>query len=581
MDRITNSLMNKFSQTMEINTKDRSKLFEAFATYTVVSKITDVTLDTSDIMESNIEGKKSGIVGGAGGDLAIDGLAISLNGQLITDISEVTDLFSESSTVFEAVLIFVQAKTSSNFDGGQIRNFGDGIVDFLSEDPQMVRNEFINNRWNIVNHIIDNADKIKKFICKAYYITVGKWTNDKNLLAKVGSVRKSIEAQNIFQEIDVVPVDAESLREMYQNLETKLTSKIEFPKRVLLPEVEGISEAYIGYIQVEEYLNLIEDEEHNLRKSIFYDNIRDYQGENDVNLNISDTLSSNHADRLAVLNNGVTVISEDIQLTRDTVTLSNYQVVNGCQTSYVIYFNKDNIQPNVYLPIKIVATQNEEIINEIIVANNSQTEVKKEELIALTTIQKRLEAYYESFNDKKQRLYYERRSKQFASSNNIEKVRIVTISTQLRSFCGMFLDVPHMASRYYGRLFKEYSTKVFNNDNELMLYYTAAFSLYKLEYFIRNKSIEQKYRKFKYHLLMLLRYHLGGSSLPRLNSKRNIETYCGKINEVMWDNEKALEEFKFLITIVYETVEDLMSNEVTSKKYLNDQLLEKLQERMK
>ncbi len=105
------------------------------------------------------------------------------------------------------------------------------------------------------------------------------------------------------------------------------------------------------------------------------------------------------------------------------------------------------------------------------------------------SIQKRLGAYYESFSDKKQRLYYERRSKQFGSSNNIEKVRIVTISTQWRSFCGMFLDVPLMSSRYHGRLYKEYSEKVFNS-NELMLYYMAAFSLCKIEYFIRNKSIE-------------------------------------------------------------------------------------------
>lgn len=39
----------------------------------------------------------------------------------------------------------------------------------------------------------------------------------------------------------------------------------------------------------------------------------------------------------------------------------------------------------------------------------------------------------------------------------------------------------------------------------------------------------------------------------------------------MWDNEKALEEFKFLVAIVNDPVEDLMSNETTNKKYLNDQ----------
>lgn len=576
MDRITKSLMNKFSETMEINTKKESKLFESFASYTVISNISDIPIDTSDIFEDKKDGATTGIVGGSGGDLAIDGLAIILNGQLITDISEAKDLFEETRTVFEAMLIFVQAKTSSKFEGTQIRNFGDGIVDFLSEEPKMVLNDFIKNRWDIVNHIIDNAYKIKKIICKAYYVTTGKWQDDPNLLAKIDMVKKSISEQSIFHDISFYPVDAEELSEMYKSLESKLTARIELPQRVLLPEVRGIEEGYIGYIKVSEYLKLIEDDAQNLRKSIFYDNIRDYQGENDVNINIANTLSSSNSDRLAVLNNGVTVIAEKIELSRDTITLENYQVVNGCQTSYVIYFNKEEIPDNVFLPIKIAGTQNEEIINEIIIANNSQTEVKKEELIALTTVQKRLESYYDSFTDKKIKLYYERRSKQFSDVNNIEKVRIVTISTQLRSFCGMFLDVPHMSSRYYGRLFKDYADKVFNSDNELMLYYTSAFALYKLEYFIRNKNIEQKYRKFKYHLLMLLRYHLEDEPLPKLNSTKKVEKYCKNINEVMWDNKKALEEFKFLITIIDDTVEDLMSNEITSKKYLNDRLLETL-----
>lgn len=578
MDRITKSLMSKFSRTMEINKKDESKLFEAFSSYTVVSKVMDSPIDTSDIMGDDEE---TGIVVGGGGDLGIDGLAISLNGQLITSIDEVNDILTDGNTVFEAMLIFVQAKASSKFDGSQIRNFGDGIVEFLSETPKTITNEFIKTKWEITNKLIDNADKIRKFTCRAYYVTTGKWTNDSNLVSKIDKVRSDIEAENIFKEIDFTPVDAEALREMYKSLETKLTGKVEFPKKVLLPEINGISEAYIGYIEVKEYLKLIEDDGGNLRKSIFYDNVRDYQGDNDVNLSIGETLSSDHADKLAVLNNGVTLISDEIRVARDSVTLENYQVVNGCQTSYVIYFNKDEINDSVFLPIKMVATKNENIVNEIIIANNSQTEVKKEQLLALEKIQKDLETFYESFTDAKQKLFYERRSKQFDTGITVEKVRIVTISTQLRCFCAMFLEVPHLASRYYGRLFKDYSEKAFDKNNELMLYYASAFALYKLEFFIRNRTIDKKYRKYKYHILMLLRYHIAGEKLPRFSSNKRVNEYCDKINKVMWNNNDALEEFKFLVGIIENTVDDIMSNEITSKKYTGDQLIETLKNRMK
>ncbi|MFM6255653.1 MAG: AIPR family protein, partial [Dolichospermum sp.] len=119
------------------------------------------------------------------------------------------------------------------------------------------------------------------------------------------------------------------------------------------------------------------------------------------------------------------------------ISLFDYQIVNGCQTSYVLYENKNKIDETLYVPIKIIClNRDSEIKNNIIKANNRQTPVKIEELIAITDYQKKLEEYYKSFPDK-HKLYYERRDKQYNGDNEVLKIKIVDIGLQIRCFASM------------------------------------------------------------------------------------------------------------------------------------------------
>ena len=103
------------------------------------------------------------------------------------------------------------------------------------------------------------------------------------------------------------------------------------------------------------------------------------------------------------------------------------------------------------------------------------------------TFRKILSFFIILLDDSKKRLYYERRSKQYDADPGIEKVRIVTISSQVRSFASMFLDKPHLASRFYGQLLEELKDTAFLEDHELLPYYTSSYALYKLEFYFRNK----------------------------------------------------------------------------------------------
>lgn len=56
---------------------------------------------------------------GEGNDTGIDGISIIANGQLVESTDEIDDLL-ERNNFLEVDYLFIQAKTSSNFDGGKL-----------------------------------------------------------------------------------------------------------------------------------------------------------------------------------------------------------------------------------------------------------------------------------------------------------------------------------------------------------------------------------------------------------------------------------------------------------------------------
>ena len=107
----------------------------------------------------------------------------------------------------------------------------------------------------------------------------------------------------------------------------------------------------------------------------FEDNVRDFQGYNTVNKEIKETIcNANDQNRFALLNNGITIIAKSIRVTGDTVELFDYQIVNGCQTSYVLYDNSSSINSESYIVLKLVEVSDEIISDRVIFTTNRQTE---------------------------------------------------------------------------------------------------------------------------------------------------------------------------------------------------------------
>lgn len=557
MDRIVQSYIDDFLKSQQIDEKDSSKQFEMFSSYCAVAQQYTEVFDLNDILT------------GAGGDCGIDGIAIIANGTIISSKEEVDDLIELNKGLSDMLFVFIQSKTSSGFSSGEMGTFGAGVVDFFSETPQFVRNQFIQEKSDLINYIFSKAVHFKsKPCCFLYYVTTGKWVDDQNCVARKNMIIHDLEELDLFKEVQFIPVDVKLIQKYYRNTIDVIETEIDFSQKVLLPDIPKIKQSYLGYVDYEEYLKLIVGDNGEIRKNVFYDNVRDYQGDNEVNIEIAETIKS-ASNKFILLNNGVTIICKKLTNLRNKFTLTDYQIVNGCQTSHVLYYNKEFINGNLQIPIKLIETLDEDTVNNIIKATNRQTQVTNEQLIALNEFHRQLEAFYQTFSGT-QKLYYERRSKQYNYMTEVEKVRIVTISTQIKAAAAMFFDKPHLASRYYGRLLKSVDG-IFNEEHKLSLYYTCAYLLYKLEYLFRNKLLPAQYRKFRYHILMLIKYDFSDGKVPNLNSNK-MENVCKKILECANDNVELQNEVERMIAIINKHITDASDTESTKSASLIEEL---------
>ncbi|MGA5201377.1 AIPR family protein [Streptomyces variegatus] len=531
MDRVTKAYLDAFRTEQSIEKLSESDAFELFADYCVISDSYDDEFNVTDVHT------------GGGDDLGIDGIGVIINGSLISSGEDMEGLLKVNGSL-DVTFCFIQAKTSSGFSGDQIMTFLDGVDEFFAESASLPMNDSVTLARDLMQQIYDNSLRFRraKPQCRLSYVTTGQWTSDQYLEAKIGKRVAQLKSTGLFSEVMFQPMGADEVHASYLRSKNSVTTEFSFPSKVLLPDIAGVTESYLGVISAPEFIKILSDSAGNIRKSLFNDNVRDFQEYNSVNADIQRTLTDEAAKgRFVVLNNGITIVARELSTTRDKVAITDYQIVNGCQTSHVLFDQQEHLTDQVQVPLKIVATQDEEVVNSIITATNRQTQVTNEDLYALGTFAKKLEGFLSSYNDD-QRLYYERRSKQYNAVSGIKKVRIITKSQQIRSFAAMFLDEPHRSISYYADLQTQVGSRIFNDGHKLDPYYVSAYAHFKLEFLFRNGPVPVKYKPARYHLLMALRYIAGGSEMPALGANK-IEKYCANICEVLWDNTRAADAF--------------------------------------
>lgn len=564
MDRITKSLLNEFLIENGLNDLPEDKAFEHFTAYLAISEHFTDSFSTEDM------------VVGEGGDTGIDAISIIVNGSVIFEPEEIEDL-ANTNGYLDVTFVLVQSERSSNFSSAKISQFGYGALDFFSESPKLPQNNDIVLKCRIVNEIYRRSGLFRKGNprCFLYYATTGVWTNDQNLNVRRESVKSDMESLNIFRDVSFECYGAEKLQGLFRESKNAISTEITFSDRTTFPDIEGVEEAYLGLLPSTEYMKLIKNTNEEIITSLFFDNVRDYQGLNPVNNEILNTLENEHSKyHFPLLNNGVTIVCRQANPTGNKFMIEDYQVVNGCQTSHVLFQAREHLDEKVMIPIRLIATTDENIKNTIIKSTNRQTPVSEDELFALSDFPKKLEAFFPTFEGKK-KLYYERRSRQYASDSAVEKVRVVNMTTLVRSFASIFQDLPHRTTRNYKTLLRNIGQDIFNSQHRLEIYYLSAYAHYRLDYLYRSQAIASDLKPARYHLLLGFRLLNANRELPNFNS-RDMSRYCEQLNEILWDEDKFSESFLKCADIVREISEGNLHRDNIRSETFTDRFIHRV-----
>lgn len=147
----------------------------------------------------------------------------------------------------------------------------------------------------------------------------------------------------------------------------------------------------------------------------------------------------------------MTIIAPEIAIQSNTkvMHLTNYQIINGCQTTNTLYEHYADLNDNVELVVKFIESQDTDVAIEIVTATNNQSAVENEAFYALREKARLIQKFFDiQRNDEaKEKLFFERRENEYRNKS-IQTTKIYDIKELARCFISVFKLRPHDASRY-------------------------------------------------------------------------------------------------------------------------------------
>ena len=528
--------INSFKQSHALSGIAEDKLFELFVNDAILrSHQPDISVTEDTLLDECS-------VGGAD-DMGIDGLAIKVNGSFVStkqDVDELIELNKQISVEF----IFIQSKNKDKLDSGEYGKFADGIIDFLCEEHHEPHNEKIDALLQIKDYLFSDEIILRwknNPVVRIYYVIFGQWRENKHFDAKTKKLEKDISDLNSYEATYFKFVDSVELKKMCGENENAFSAVMTVIDDFGLAEVLGVDNSLIVLLSAQELIKMITTDEHLLRQSLFTDNVRDYQGDTDINSEIMSTIK-NVPSNFALLNNGITIVCTNVLTSNRKITLSNPQIVNGCQTCNVLFdaYTQGLDLSKVTLLAKIIATEKDEVTTAIIRGTNSQNVVYNEAFETTRDFHKNLEEFFVVIQerDAANRIYYERRSRQYARDTKIQPSRIIGLKAITQSFVSVFMQAPHFGTSHEAILLKKFKNSIYVDGQSLYPYFTAALMCLNFELAKREGKIDRAPENFKHHVLIIASELIAGVS-SNINDSKRIDAYCLKLLEVVKDIDKV------------------------------------------
>lgn len=567
LNPVIKSYLSKYKMENELTQLEDSELFERF----VIENIAYFNIERSNqidpyfINNVTVDGSNDG---------GIDGILIKIDGVYVTDLSEVEEILHSANREILAEFIFIQSKYKNKQNRNGFLVFANGIKEFFNTDTLEPFNDDVKRFLDIKERLLNDKDGTVFWrdnpSVKVYYATMGEDSTSDHLESSITTLKLDLEKLNFFSDISVNLIDSKKIQAMHMEKENKFNVKINIEDSFSLSNVNNVDESIIVLCKANELVSLMQNEEGLLRKTIYQNNVRDYQGDTLVNREIVDTIETSPQD-FVLLNNGITIVCNSMSRVGKTITIETPQIVNGCQTSSTLFeMYKKNVNiDEITLIIKLVATKSNEVVNKVVRGTNKQNIVLNEVFEITSNFHKELEDFFECYlagtNYEYEKVLYERRRHQFSGDSAVKNTQTVNMRNIIQTFTSLFLMEPNCGHLHESILLEKYENNVFVAKQSKLPYYLGGLMNVECERVFRKKDImtRKKYYKFKFHIMYAMLIGLGGI-VDDINDTKKIDKYCEAILDKIPNPANFLSHFNTAVNKFQHAVDLACKKEGTS-----------------
>ena len=466
---------------------------------------------------------ENGIVG-KGLDGGCDSIYLFLNNLLITpDVVEY--ISAPKDSVLEMIILQSKKTTSFGEDAimkwktitSNLLDLSNTITDFSSRYNSDVLEAFTTFR-DTYTRLISSRVKLK---FSFYYVTLASELHP-NVVQQADELKSMVRTFFPNAIVNVDFIDSDKLFDMY-NAVVENRVNLKFADIPISPNQKN----YVALVDLKSYFNFIVNENGDIRKNYFDSNVRDYQGKNNVNSSISETLHRIDNNDFWWLNNGVTVLASEATLVNNReLQIVNPEIVNGLQTSMEIYnyFSENRgalEEEKRSVLLRIIVPENEESRDQIIFATNNQTNIPKATLRVTDPIHLQIEMYFKSRG-----LFYDRR-KNYYKNQGRKPAEIVGVSFLAQCLITIFLKKPDYARARPSTLLNDEKTynELYEKNSDLEVFYRVAVLGKRIQKNVKGMSEYTQAEKsdiLYYVLYAVIAYRLNEKNIKPVDIK-NLE----------------------------------------------------------
>lgn len=511
-------------------------------------------------------------------DSGIDSICIRVNGHIVTSLDFLKFIIEKDKGIRTAEIILIQSKCKDKFDLKEISTFILGVQNFLEPVSSRKLNAKVQLWFNIKNEILENVQywtDMNHIDVRLFYAAANAtWTNSSEVLGSFETLKKAAERfeNGVYKIESPVFIDEKRLQKISVNENETYSAKLALQGTPLQLAGDDSVMGCAAIINATDLLGILIDETTgNLKRGLFEENVRDYQGNTNVNQSIRETIK-NAPESFILRNNGITILANRLEYPNlNSVRITNPQVVNGCQTCSVIYYaHKEGLDlSKVQVFARIISTNETETINSIVSANNNQNMVHDMINEITKEYHKKLETYFREYDDvaESRHVYYERRSKSLANEN-ICAYQKCTFKTLIQSSVAVWFDAPYDAVDSEFRLLPKYKDQVFSDNHMEICYYASASLFSVFDLLVYENRIDSTWRSARPFICYLVKKNISPNSVS-LNDNAASEALARKILSLLKNPNEYLEEFERALNIFIKAKELFKQQ---NNKLMNDYL---------